>query len=63
MIKWCPSRARKCTEVKQKRANGKVLFDLGIRFSKLAIAFLEPLTMASRTRAKHVIVMTDLFAM
>ena len=48
---------------KRKRAAVQAPFDHGIRFSTMAVNILGPMTMATRTRAKHVLVMTDLFTM
>ena len=40
----------------------QVPFDPGIRFTTVAVDILGPVTMTSR-RAKHVLVLTDLFTM
>ena len=51
------------TEMKTKRAEGLAPFNLGIRFSTVAVEILGPVTKLTTTRAKHVLVLTDLFTM
>ena len=60
---WCLSCAHQKTEGKQKRGAGQAPFDPGIRFTTMAVDILGPVTMATSTGAKHVLVMTDLFTM
>ena len=60
---WCLSRAHQSTEGKQKLAAGQAPFDPGIRFTTVAVDILGPVTMATSTGAKHVLVLTDLFTM
>ena len=45
----------------KKRVAGLVPFKVGIRFNTMAADILGPVTLATRTRAKHILVMTDLF--
>ena len=59
-LAWClPCAAR--TTVGRKRIGGLVPFKVGIRFHTVAADILSPVTMANETRAKHILVMTDLF--
>ena len=51
------------TKVNTKRAEGISPFDPEIRFSTVAVDILGPVTMATSTGAKHVLVMTDLVTM
>ena len=51
------------TKVEKQAAQGTALFDPRIRFSAVAVNILEPVTMATTTRAKHVLVIKDLFTM
>ena len=60
---WRLNRAHQSTEGKQKRAAGQAPFDPVIRFTKVAVDILGPVTMATSTGAKHVLVLTDLFTM
>ena len=60
-VQWCLSRSVHMTEIKTKRAEGLAPFDPGIRFS--AVDILGPVTKATSTRAKQVLVSTDLFTM
>ena len=62
-VKWCLSQAAQSASEKRKRAAVQTPFDPGIRFSTLAVDILGPMTMATWTRAKHVLVMTDMFTM
>ena len=43
--------------------SGPSLFDPGIRFSAVAVDIVGPVTMVTSNRAKHVLVLTDLFTM
>ena len=56
-VQWCLSQAAHSASGKRKRAAVQAPFDPGIRFSKLTM------TMATGTRAKHVLFMTDMFTM
>ena len=47
---------------KTKRASGQAPFHPGIRITTVAVDIFGPVTMATSTRAKHVLVMTDHFA-
>ena len=58
---WCLSRAHQSVEGKQKRAEGQIPFDPGIRFRSVTGDILGPVTMATSTGAKHVLVSTDFF--
>ena len=60
--KW---RNTKCTGAsgKRKRAVIQAPFDPGIRFSTMAVDILGAMMMATRIRAKQVLVMTDMFTM
>ena len=60
-VQWCLSRVFQMTKVEKQAAQGPALFDPRIRFSAVAVDILEPVTMATTTRAKHVLVMKDLF--
>ena len=60
---WCLNRAHQSTEEKQKRAVCQAPFDPGIRFSTVAVDIMGPVTRATSTGAKHVLVMTDLFTL
>ena len=60
---WYQKCAHQSTEGKQERAAGQAPFDPGIRFSTVAVDILGPVTMATTTGARHVLVMTDLFTM
>ena len=60
---WCLNRAHQSTEEKQKRAVFQAPFDPGIRFSTVAVDIMGPVTRATSTGAKHVLLMTDLFTM
>ena len=62
-VQWCLSQAAHSASGKRKRAAVQAPFDPGIRFSTMAVDILGPMTMATRTRAKHVLVVTDLFKM
>ena len=62
-VQWCLSQAAQSVSGKRKRAAVQAPFDPGIRFSTMAVDILGPMTMATRTRAKHVLVMTDIFTM
>ena len=59
-LAWClPCAAR--TTAGRKRIEGLVPFKVGIRFHMVAADILGTVTMANETRAKHILVMTDLF--
>ena len=60
---WCLSRANRVQKKKQKRAAGQAPFDPGIRFTTVGVDILGPVTLATSTGAKHVLVMTDVFTM
>ena len=62
-VKWCLNRAHQSTEGKQKRVACQAPFDPGIRFTTVAVDILEPVTRATSTGLKRVLVMTDLFTM
>ena len=50
----------------EKKSRGCVslaTFDIGIRFSALAVDILRPVTMATSSRTNHVLVMTEIFTM
>ena len=59
-IQWCLTCAARSTGGK-KRVAGLVPFKVGIRFNTLAADILGPVTLAAKSRAKHILVMTDLF--
>ena len=59
-IQWCLTCAARSTGEK-KRVAGLVPFKVGIRFNTLAADILGPVTLAANSRAKHILVMTDLF--
>ena len=59
-VQWCLSQVAQSASGKRKRA---APFDLRIRFSTMAVDILGPMTMATRTRANHVLVMMDMFTM
>ena len=59
-IQWCLTCAARSTGGK-KRVAGLVPFKVGIRFSTVAADILGPVTTAAKSRAKHILVMTDLF--
>ena len=59
-VQWCLTCAARSTGGK-KRVAGLIIFQVGIRFSTVAADILGPVTLATRTRAKHILVMTDLF--
>ena len=59
-VQWCLTCAGRSTGGK-KRVAGLIPFKVGIRFSTVAADFLGPVTLATRTRAKHILVMTELF--
>ena len=59
-LAWClPCAAR--TTAGRKRIGRLVPFKVGIRFLMVAADILGPVVMANETRAKHILVMTDLF--
>ena len=60
-VQWCLTCAARSTGGK-KRVAGLIIFQVGIRFSTVAADILGPVTLATRTRAKHILVMADLFA-
>ena len=62
-FQWCLSRSVHMKEMKTKRAGGLTPFAPGIRFSAVAVDILGPVTMATSSRAKHVLVLTDFFTM
>ena len=62
-VQWCLSQAAHSASGKRKRAAVQAPFDPGIRFSTMAVDILGPMMMATRTRAKHVLVMKDMFTM
>ena len=62
-VQWCLRQAAQSASGKRKRAAVQAPFDPGIRFSTMAVDILGPTTMATRTRARHVLVMTDMFTM
>ena len=59
-VQWCLTCAARSTGGK-KRVAGLIPFQVGTRFSTVAADILGPVTLATRTRAKHILVMTDLF--
>ena len=61
-VQWCLSQAAQSASGKRKRAAVQSPFDPGIRFTTVAVDILGPVTMTS-SRAKHVLVLTDLFTM
>ena len=62
-VQWCLSQAAHSASGKRKRAAVQAPFDPGIRFSTMAVDILGLMMMATRTRAKHVLAMTDMFTM
>ena len=46
---------------RKKRVAGLVPFKVGIRFNTVTADILGPMTLATQTREKHILVMTDLF--
>ena len=62
-VQWCLSPAVQRASGKRKRAAVPAPFDPGIRFSTIAEDILGPMTIATQTRAKHVLVLTDMFTM
>ena len=57
---WClPCAAR--TTAGRKRVAGLQPFKVGIRFHKVAADILGPVTMAKASKAKHILVITDMF--
>ena len=58
---WCSSQAAQNVSGKRERAAVQAPFDPGIRFSTVAVDVLGPMTMATQTKAKHVLGMTDMF--
>ena len=62
-VQWCLRRSVHMKEKNTKWAEGLALFYPGIRFSALAVDILVPTTMATSSRVKHVLVLTDLFTM
>ena len=62
-VQWCLRQAAQSASGKGKRAAVQAPFDPRIRFSTMAVDILGPITMVTRTRAKHVLVMTDMFTM
>ena len=62
-VQWCQSRSVHMKEMKMKRAEGLAPVDPGIRFRAVAVDILGPVTMATSSRAKHVLVFTELFTM
>ena len=63
-VQGCLSRAVQMSEMKTtKRAQDLAPFDPGIRFSAVAVDILGPVTMATSSKAKQVLVLTDLFTM
>ena len=61
-IQGCLSQAVQMT-MKTKRAPELAPFDPGIRFSTVVVDILGPVKMATSTKAKYVLVLTDLFTM
>ena len=59
-VQWCLTYAARSTGGR-KRVAGLVPFKVGIRFNTVAADILGPVTLATRTRAKHILVITDLF--
>ena len=59
-VQWYLTCAARSTGGKE-RVAGLVPFKVGIRFNTVAADTLGPVTLAARTRAKHILVMTDLF--
>ena len=59
-VRWCLTCAAHSTGGR-KRVAGLVPFKVGTRFNTGAADILGPVTHATRTRAKHILVMTDLF--
>ena len=60
-VQWCLSRRSvHMKEMKTKRAEGLAPFDPGIRFSEVAVDILGPVTIATSSRVKQVLVLTDL---
>ena len=62
-VQWCLNQAPQSANGKRKRAAVQAPFDPGIRFSTMAVVTSGPMTMTTRTRAKHELVMTDKFTM
>ena len=62
-VYWCLSQASQSASGKRKRAAVQASFDPEIRFTTVAVDILGPVTMATSSRAKHVLVLTDLFTM
>ena len=62
-VQWCLSQGAHNVSGKRKRAAVQAPFDPGIRFNTVAVDVLGPMTMATQTKARHVLVMTDLFTM
>ena len=59
-IQWCLTCDVRGTGGK-KRVAGLVPFKVGIRFNTVVADILGPVAMAAKSRAKHILVMTDLF--
>ena len=62
-VQWCLRQTAQSASGKRKRAAVQAAFDPGIRFNTMAVDILGPMTMVTRTRAKHVLVMTDIFTL
>ena len=62
-VQWCLNQAAQSATGRRKRAAVQAPFDPGIRLSTMAVDVLGQMTMATRTRAKHVLAMTDMFTM
>ena len=58
-LDWCLTCAARTT-AGRKRIGGLVPFKVEIRFHTFAADILGPVTMADKTRAKHILVLTDL---
>ena len=59
-VQWCLTCAARSTGGKE-RVGGLVPFKVGFRFNTVAADILGSVTLAARTRAKHILVLTDLF--
>ena len=57
------SQAAQNVSGKRKRVAVQAPFDPRIRLSTVAVDILGPVTMATQTKAKHILVMTDMFTM
>ena len=59
-LSWCLPCAARTTAGRQRTAELSP-FKVGIRFHTVAADILGPVTLAARSRAKYILVMTDLF--